>query len=106
MKIQAAGARARGDAAGDPILLLDQNRGQWDQLLIRRGLAALERAERLDGARGPYAMQAAIAACHARARTAAETDWPHIATLYGTPAQPAPSPIVDLNAATALAQAV
>ena len=84
MEIQASRSRARVDASGEPILLLDQNRGQWDQLLIRRGLAALERAERLDGARGPYAMQAAIAACHARARTAAETDWPHIAILGGS----------------------
>jgi len=105
MEIQASRSRARVDASGEPILLLDQNRGQWDQLLIRRGLAALERAERLDGARGPYAMQAAIAACHARARTAAETDWPHIATLYGTLAQLAPSPIVELNRAVAVAMA-
>ncbi len=105
MEIQASRSRARVDASGEPILLLDQNRGQWDQLLIRRGLAALERAERLDGARGPYAMQAAIAACHARARTAAETDWPRIAELYGTLAQFAPSPIVELNRAVAVAMA-
>jgi RNA polymerase sigma factor (sigma-70 family) len=105
MEIQASRSRARVDASGEPILLLDQNRGQWDQLLIRRGLAALERAERLDGARGPYAMQAAIAACHARARTAAETDWTRIATLYGTLAQLAPSPIVELNRAVAVAMA-
>jgi RNA polymerase sigma-70 factor, ECF subfamily len=105
MEIQASRSRARVDASGEPILLLDQNRGQWDQLLIRRGLAALERAERLDGARGPYAMQAAIAACHARARTAAETNWPRIAALYGTLAQLAPSPIVELNRAVAVAMA-
>jgi RNA polymerase sigma-70 factor, ECF subfamily len=105
MEIQASRSRARVDPSGEPILLLDQNRGQWDQLLIRRGLAALERAERLDGARGPYAMQAAIAACHARARTAAETDWPRIAGLYGTLAQLAPSPIVELNRAVAVAMA-
>ncbi len=105
MEIQASRSRARVDASGEPILLLDQNRGQWDQLLIRRGLAALERAERLDGARGPYAMQAAIAACHARARTAAETDWPRIAALYGTLAQLAASPIVELNRAVAVAMA-
>jgi RNA polymerase sigma factor (sigma-70 family) len=105
MEIQASRSRARVDASGEPILLLDQNRGQWDQLLIRRGLAALERAERLDGARGPYAMQAAIAACHARARTAAETDWTRITTLYGTLAQLAPSPIVELNRAVAVAMA-
>ena len=105
MEIQASRSRARVDPSGEPILLLDQNRGQWDQLLIRRGLAALERAERLDGSRGPYAMQAAIAACHARARTAAETDWPRIAALYGTLAQLAPSPIVELNRAVAVAMA-
>jgi RNA polymerase sigma-70 factor, ECF subfamily len=105
MEIQASRSRARVDASGEPILLLDQNRGQWDQLLIRRGLAALERAERLDGARGPYTMQAAIAACHARARTSAETDWPRIAELYGTLAQLAPSPIVELNRAVAVAMA-
>ncbi len=105
MEIQASRSRARVDASGEPILLLDQNRGQWDQLLIRRGLAALERAERLDGAHGPYALQAAIAACHARARTAAETDWPRIAELYGTLAQLAPSPIVELNRAVAVAMA-
>ncbi len=105
MEIQASRSRARVDASGEPILLLDQNRGQWDQLLIRRGLAALECAERLDGARGPYAMQAAIAACHARARTSAETDWLRIAELYGTLAQLAPSPIVELNRAVAVAMA-
>ena len=78
MEIQASRSRARVGPSGEPILLLDQNRARWDQLLIRRGLAALERAEELGGARGPYALQAAIAACHARARTPAETDWARI----------------------------
>src|SRR5437870_4563978 len=105
MEIQASRAGARAGPGGEPILLLDQDRARWDQVLIRRGLAALERAEGLGGALGPYAMQAAIAACHARARTAAETDWPHIATLYGTLAQLAPSPIVELNRAVAVAMA-
>ena len=82
MEIQASRSRARVGPSGEPILLLDQNRARWDQLLIRRGLAALERAEELGGARGPYALQAAIAACHARARTAEETDWARIAALY------------------------
>lgn len=91
--------------AGDPILLLDQNRARWDQLLIRRGLAALERAEQLGGARGPYALQAAIAACHARARTAAETDWARIAVLYFALVQRTPSPVVELNRAVAVAMA-
>jgi RNA polymerase sigma factor (sigma-70 family) len=105
MEIQSSRARARIDAAGNAILLLDQNRSQWDQLLIRRGLAALERAESLRGAHGPYALQAAIAACHARARTAAETDWLRIASLYETLAQVAPSPVVELNRAVAVAMA-
>ena len=82
MEIQASRSRARVGPSGEPILLLDQNRAHWDQLLIRRGLAALERAEALGGARGPYALQAAIAACHARARAPEETDWPRIAALY------------------------
>lgn len=82
MELQASRVRARTGPSGEPILLLDQNRGRWDRLLIQRGLAALERAERLGGARGPYTLQAAIAACHARARTAAETDWARIAALY------------------------
>ena len=82
MEIQASRAAARTGPGGEPILLLDQDRARWDQLLIRRGLAALERAEALGGARGPYALQAAIAACHARARTADETEWPRIAALY------------------------
>jgi predicted RNA polymerase sigma factor len=90
---------------GDPVLLLEQNRARWDPLLVRRGLAALERAERLPGGRGPYTIQAAIAACHARARTADETDWPRIAALYTALAQIAPSPIVELKRAVALAMA-
>jgi RNA polymerase sigma factor (sigma-70 family) len=105
MEIQASRSRARVGPTGEPILLLDQNRTQWDQLLIRRGLAALERAEQLGGALGPYAMQAAIAACHARALSPEETDWPRIVTLYGTLAQLAPSPIVELNHAVAVAMA-
>jgi RNA polymerase sigma factor (sigma-70 family) len=105
MEIQASRSRARVGPSGEPIVLLDQNRAIWDQLLIRRGLAALERAEKLGGARGPYALQAAIAACHARARTPAQTDWPHIARLYADLAQLAPSPIVELNRAVAVAMA-
>ncbi|HEV8228683.1 MAG TPA: RNA polymerase sigma factor [Candidatus Limnocylindria bacterium] len=105
MEIQASRLRARVGPSGEPILLLDQDRGRWDRLLIRRGLTALERAERLGGARGPYALQAAIAACHARARTGDETDWPRIAALYDALAQLAPSPIVDLNRAVALGMA-
>jgi RNA polymerase sigma factor (sigma-70 family) len=105
MEIQASRSHARVGPSGEPILLLEQDRGRWDQLLIRRGLAALERAERLGGALGPYALQAAIAACHARARTAAETDWARIAALYDALAQLAPSPVVELNRAVALAMA-
>ena len=105
MEIQASRSGARTGPLGEPILLLDQNRGLWDQLLIRRGLAALERAEKLGGARGPYALQAAIAACHARARTPEETDWPRIVTLYEALAQLTPSPIVELNRAVAVAMA-
>lgn len=105
MEIQASRAPARVDAEGEPVLLLDQNRARWDPLLIRRGLAALERAERLGGAHGPYALQAAIAACHARAHTAAETDWTRIAALYETLAERSPSPIVELNRAVALSMA-
>jgi RNA polymerase sigma factor (sigma-70 family) len=107
MEIQASRLRARTGPAGEPVLLLDQDRARWDQLLIRRGLAALERAEAqavaLDIARGPYALQAAIAACHARARTAAETDWARIVGLYRALAELSPSPIVELNRAVALA---
>lgn len=105
MEIQASRARARVDRSGKPILLLDQNRGLWDQLLIRRGLAALERAERLGGALGPYALQAAIASCHARAPVAAETDWAQIAALYDALAQLTPSPVVELNRAVAISMA-
>jgi predicted RNA polymerase sigma factor len=105
MEIQASRLRARVGPMGEPILLLDQDRGRWDQLLVRRGLAALDRAEALGGAPAPYTLQAAIAACHARARTAAETDWPRIAALYEALAQLAPSPIVELNRAVALSMA-
>ncbi len=105
MEIQASRLRARVGPSGEPILLLDQNRAHWDQLLIRRGLAALQRAEQLDGALGPYALQAAIAACHARAGTPEETDWARIATLYAALARLAPSPVVELNRAVALAMA-
>src|SRR6516164_5049150 len=90
MEIQASRAKARTDVGGEPILLLDQDRGTWDQLLIQRGFAALERAERLGGAHGPYALQAAIAACHARAGTPKETDWPQIVALYDQLAQLSP----------------
>jgi RNA polymerase sigma-70 factor, ECF subfamily len=105
MELQASRSRARTAASGEPILLLDQDRARWDHVLIRRGLAALERAEELGGALGPYALQAAIAACHARARTAAETDWARIAALYETLAQRMPSPVVELNRAVAVAMA-
>ncbi|HTL28623.1 MAG TPA: DUF6596 domain-containing protein, partial [Tepidisphaeraceae bacterium] len=105
MEIQASRARARVGPNGQPILLLDQNRARWDQLLIRRGLAALERAQRLSGAVGPYTLQAAIAACHARARTADETEWVRIASLYGVLAQLTPSPIIELNRAVAVSMA-
>ncbi|MEW6734895.1 MAG: RNA polymerase sigma factor [Acidobacteriota bacterium] len=103
MEIQASRIRARVGPSGEPILLLDQNRARWDQLLIRRGLAALERVEKLGGAFGPYALQAAIAACHARARTSEETDWARILALYDALAQIVPSPIVELNRAVVLA---
>ena len=105
MEIQASRLRARIGAAGEPILLFDQDRARWDQLLIRRGLAALERSEQLGGALGPYALQAAIAACHARARTAEETDWTRITALYDALAQLTPSPVVELNRAVAYAMA-
>ena len=105
MEIQASRSRARIGPAGELVLLLDQDRARWDQLLIRRGLAALERAEALGGAYGPYALQAAIAACHARARTPAETDWARIAALYDALAQLTPSPVVELNRAVAVAMA-
>jgi RNA polymerase sigma factor (sigma-70 family) len=105
MEIQASRAHARVGPKGEPILLLDQDRTRWDHVLIRRGLAALQRAEELGGGLGPYALQAAIAACHARARTAAETDWARIAALYDALAQLMPSPIVELNRAVAVAMA-
>lgn len=105
MEIQASRLRARVGPGGAPILLLDQDRGRWDRLLIGRGLAALERAEALGGAMGPYALQAAIAACHARAPTAEETDWPRIVALYDALAQLAPSPVVELNRAVAVGMA-
>ena len=105
MELQASRLRARSGEDDEPVLLLDQDRALWDQLLIRRGLAALGRAERLGGSLGPYALQAAIAACHARAPTADETDWPRIAALYDALAQVAPSPVVELNRAVAVAMA-
>ncbi|HEX6703253.1 MAG TPA: RNA polymerase sigma factor [Albitalea sp.] len=105
MEIQASRAAARVGPSGEPILLLDQDRARWDHLLIRRGLAALERAESLGGALGPYSLQAAIAACHARAQVAADTDWMRIAALYDALVQLAPSPVVELNRAVAVAMA-
>src|SRR5947208_1372722 len=105
MEIQASRIRARVGPGGEPILLLDQDRGRWDHLLIRRGLAALERAEALGGAYGPYPLQAAIAACHARARAPEDTDWTRIVALYDALAQLVPSPVVDLNRAVALGMA-
>jgi RNA polymerase sigma factor (sigma-70 family) len=105
MEIQASRSAARVNESGEPILLLDQNRALWDQLLIRRGLAALERAEKLGASRGPYAIQAAIAACHARAVAPEETDWPRIVDLYAELAQLTPSPVVELNRAVAVAMA-
>jgi RNA polymerase sigma factor (sigma-70 family) len=105
MEIQASRLRARIGPSGEPVLLLDQDRGRWDRLLIGRGLAALERAQALGGALGPYALQAAIAACHARARTAEETDWERIVALYDALAELMPSPVVELNRAVAIAMA-
>ncbi|HEX3777148.1 MAG TPA: sigma-70 family RNA polymerase sigma factor [Polyangiaceae bacterium] len=105
MEIQASRSAARTGPSGEPILLLEQNRARWDQLLIRRGLAALVRAEELGGAAGPYALQAAIAACHARARRAEDTDWTRIAALYLALSRIAPSPIVELNRAVAVSMA-
>jgi predicted RNA polymerase sigma factor len=107
MELQASRLGARVDASGAPILLLDQNRARWDQLLIRRGLAALAlaeaRAKKTGDTLGPYALQAAIAACHARARTAEDTDWARIVGLYGALSEITPSPVVELNRAVALA---
>lgn len=105
MELQASRTAARTDAEGRPVLLLDQDRTRWDRLLIRRGLVALERAEALGGARGPYALQAAIAACHARAAVADLTDWGRIASLYGVLAEVTPSPVVELNRAVAVSMA-
>ena len=105
MEIQSSRARARVGPMGEPVLLLDQDRSRWDQLLIRRGLAALERAAQLGQGYGPYALQAAIAACHARTRRAEDTDWQRIAALYDALAQLAPSPIVELNRAVVLSMA-
>jgi RNA polymerase sigma factor (sigma-70 family) len=105
MEIQASRSRARVSPSGEPILLFDQNRAHWDQLLIRRGLAALDRAEKLGSGRGSYTLQAAIAACHARALTSEATDWPRIVALYGELAQITPSPIVELNRAVAVGMA-
>jgi RNA polymerase sigma-70 factor (ECF subfamily) len=105
MEIQASRLKARVGPGGEPILLLDQDRGRWDQLLVRRGLAALERAEQLAGALGPYALQAAIAACHARARTPEETDWTRITALYDALTQLTQSPVVELNRAVAYSMA-
>jgi predicted RNA polymerase sigma factor len=105
MEIQASRSRARVGPSGEPILLLDQDRSRWDHVLIGRGLAALERAEKPGGALGPYALQAAIAACHARARTPEETDWARIVTLYEELARLTPSPVVELNRAVAVGMA-
>ena len=105
MEIQASRSHARIGPSGEPILLLEQNRALWDQLLIRRGLAALERVEKLGGSQGPYALQAAIAACHARALTGQETEWTRIVTLYEALARLTPSPVVELNRAVAVTMA-
>jgi len=105
MEIQASRSKARVGPSGEPILLLDQNRARWDQLLIRRGLTALQRAEELGGGSGPYALQAAIAACHGRAHTPEQTDWARIAALYEALARIVPSPVVELNRAVAVSMA-
>jgi len=105
MEIQASRMRARLDAQGKPILLMAQDRSRWDQLLIGRGLAALARADALGGEPGPYQLQAAIAACHARARTPEATDWQRIVALYGELMDCAPSPVVELNRAVAVSMA-
>jgi RNA polymerase sigma factor (sigma-70 family) len=106
MEIQASRAHARVNQLGDPVLLLEQNRARWDRLLIHRGLTALERAERLDDSRGPYTLQAAIAACHARARTPEETDWDRIVSLYAALVELVPSPVIELNRAVAVSMAL
>ncbi|HXF13843.1 MAG TPA: RNA polymerase sigma factor [Terriglobales bacterium] len=105
MEIQASRAKARVGPTGEPILLFDQDRGKWDQLLIHRGIAALDRAEKLNARRGPYTIQAAIAACHARAHTPEETDWGRIVSLYDALAELSPSPVIELNRAVAVAMA-
>jgi len=105
MEIQASRTRTRVNSAGEPVLLFDQNRAQWDQLLIHRGLTAIERAHTINAARGPYLLQAEIAACHARARTPSETDWPRIVKLYSELAQLTPSPVIELNRAVAVSMA-
>jgi predicted RNA polymerase sigma factor len=105
MEIHASRAGARTRPDGEPILLLEQDRGRWDRLLIGLGLKALERAERLDGAKGPYALQAAITACHARAARAEDTDWARIAALYAALVEVVPSPVVELNRAVAVSMA-
>ena len=105
MELQASRLHARVTVDGEPILLLDQDRAQWDRLLIRRGLDGLDQIARLGGSTGPYALQAAIAACHARAGQATDTDWPTIASLYDAPAQVTPSPVVELNRAVAVGMA-
>jgi len=105
MEIQASRSKARAGPSGEPVLLFDQNRAHWDQLLIRRGLAALALAEKLSGERGPYTLQAEIAACHAQARTPEETDWPRIVNLYSALAELTPSPVVELNRAVAVGMA-
>jgi predicted RNA polymerase sigma factor len=105
MEIQASRSRARVGPSGEPILLLDQNRALWDQLLIRRGLAALDRARSLGATAGPYELQAEIAACHARAHAPEETDWARIAALYAALVQLVPSPVVELNRAVAVGMA-
>ncbi|WPB79236.1 RNA polymerase sigma factor [Archangium violaceum] len=105
MELQASRLRARVGPSGEPILLMEQNRARWDRILIRRGLAALERAGKLGGERGPYVLQAAIAACHARALTPGQTDWARIAELYEELAQLTSSPVVELNRAVAVSMA-
>jgi RNA polymerase sigma-70 factor (ECF subfamily) len=105
MALQASRMASRRGPNGEPILLSDQNRARWDRMLIRLGLASLAKAEQLDGASGPYALQAAIAACHARAATAAETDWKRISDLYGSLIQVVPSPVIELNRAVAVSMA-
>jgi RNA polymerase sigma factor (sigma-70 family) len=105
MELHASRLEARVDRSGEPVLLLDQDRSRWDRLLVGRGLAALERAQRLAGAMGPYGLQAAIAACHARATTAEETDWPRIVAVYDALAQLAPSPVIELNRGVAVGMA-